>query len=335
MRAMVLHAHGDIGDIRYEADYAKPVAEAGEVVVRVRACTLNAHDLFTLKGMPGIRIPFPVIMGIDSAGQVDSVGAGVDEFSPGDRVMIDPFDRQQGKLVGEMLDGGLAEFLKVPSYVLVKLPDDVSFLDAAALPCAYGTAYRMMVTRGNIQAGEKVLILGASGGVGTCCVQLAKQAGATVIAAASSDEKLAKLKDLGADECINYKNVKFHKAIHELYGKPRVYDETGGVEVVVNYTGGDTWLPSLRCLAKNGRLLTCGATAGFDPTEDLRFIWTFEHNIMGSNGWSRDDLHALLDLTRAGQLKPVVEKKYALEDTHKAFSDLQDRRVFGKVAILP
>jgi len=223
----------------------------------------------------------------------------------------------------------------VPAHVLVPLDDDISFLDAAALPCAYGTAYRMMVTRGRIENGEKVLILGASGGVGTCCVQLASSAGATVIAAASSKEKLEKLKALGADEGINYREVEFHRAIQEMYGKPSLHGGDGGVDVIINYTGGDTWVPSLKCLAKDGRMLTCGATAGFNPVEDIRYIWTFEHNIIGSNGWSREDLLELLKLTREGKLNPVVEKQYALEDTREAFSDLEERRVFGKIAIVP
>ena len=334
MRAMVLRQHGEIDAIKYEEDYPTPEASEGEAIVRVKSCTLNAHDLFTLKGMPGINIPFPVVMGIDIAGVVESVGSPDAEFRPGDRVMIDPINRETGKLTGEMTDGGLAEFVKVALNQLVALPDELDFVDASALPCAYGTAYRMMVTRGQIKADETVLILGASGGVGTCCVQLAKEAGAKVIAAASSEEKLQKLKELGADECINYKEVDFKAAVHDLVGKPRIWG-VGGVDVVVNYTGGDTWLPSLKCLKLGGRLLTCGATAGFNPTEDIRYIWTFEHNIMGSNGWMHDDLHELIDLVRSGRLKPIVEKKYALEDAREAFADLRDRKAFGKIAIIP
>ncbi len=334
MRAMVLRAHGDVEAIEFERDYPDPVAGPGEAVIRVKACTLNAHDLFTLKGMPGIRIPFPVIMGIDVAGEIASVGDGVDDWKPGDRVVIDPADRKLGKLVGETIDGGLAEYLKVPTHQLVSLPDDVDFETAAALPCAYGTAYRMMVTRGRIASGENVLILGASGGVGTCCVQLAKQAGATVIAAASSQDKLDRLRALGADEGIDYLSENFVERIHARFGKPRVWGD-GGIEVVVNFTGGDTWVPSLRCLGKDGRMLTCGATAGFDPKEDLRFIWTFEQNIIGSNGWSREDLHALIAMTRDGSLKPVVEQRYALEDTHEAFRALRDRKAFGKLVVVP
>jgi alcohol dehydrogenase len=206
---------------------------------------------------------------------------------------------------------------------------------AAALPVAYGTAYRMMVTRGRIQPGEKVLILGASGGVGTCCVQLAKQAGATVIACASSDEKLARLAELGADVGINYATTDWVKECHALFGRARTHGEVkGGIDVVVNFTGGDTWTKSLRVLRHDGRLLTCGATAGYDPKEDLRYIWTFELNIIGSDGWAREDVHALLDLVKAGRLDPVLHpKRFPIADAADAMRLLDERQVFGKVIV--
>ncbi|WP_396047880.1 zinc-binding alcohol dehydrogenase family protein [Aeromicrobium sp. UC242_57] len=171
-------------------NWPDPVAGPGSVVVAVKACALNYHDLFTLRGMPGITIPFPIIMGIDIAGEIVEIGPDVDGWKVGDRVLIDPYDTVENKLVGEMMDGGLADFVAVHARTLMHLPDEVSFADAAALPVAYGTAYRMMMTRGQIQADEKVLVLGASGGVGTGCVQLARLAGAHVIAAASSEAKL-------------------------------------------------------------------------------------------------------------------------------------------------
>lgn len=335
MRAQVIREHGGIDDITLETDWPDPEAGPGQVVLKVGACTLNYHDLFTLRGMPGIKVPMPIIMGIDVAGEIAAVGDGVSDWKVGDRVLVDPHNRVRHKLLGEGEDGGLAEFVAVDDHQLIALPDTVSFEAAAALPVAYGTAYRMMVARGRIQPGEKVLILGASGGVGTCCVQLAKQAGAHVIVAASTEEKLARLKELGADEGINYATDDFRTVVTQQHGKPRVFGGDGGVDVVVNFTGGDTWVPSLRCLRKDGRLLTCGATAGYDPKEDIRFIWTFELNIIGSNGWVRDDLTALLDLTEAGSLVPVVDRAVPLEDTRDAFRLLDERKVFGKVAIVP
>jgi NADPH:quinone reductase-like Zn-dependent oxidoreductase len=234
-----------------------------------------------------------------------------------------------------MWHGGLAEYCRVPTHHLVSLPADVSYEAAACLPVAYGTAVRMMHTIGQVQRGDKVLILGASGGVGTCCVQLAREVGAEVIACASSDGKLSRLKDLGATHLIDYVKQDFVKWVHETYGKPHRRKFAGGVDVVVNFTGGDTWVPSLKVLHRGGKVLTCGATAGFDPKEDLRFIWTFELNIRGSNGWMREDLIALLDLVGSGKLKTIIDRELSLSDTNEAFRLLEDRAVFGKVIVKP
>ena len=335
MKAAVICQHGGPGSIQIERDYPDPKPEAGEVVIRVRAATLNYHDIFTRRGMPGIRVPMPCIMGLDFAGEIVEVGKDVaGDWRVGQRVMVDPVDRANfGGLIGEMRPGGLAEYCAVPAHHLMDLPAAVSYEQAACLPVAYGTALRMMHTIGKIQKGERVLILGASGGVGTCCVQLARLAGCEVIACASSESKLKRLRSLGADHLIDYTQQDFVKFAHEKWGKPHRRKFEGGVDVVVNFTGGDTWVPSLRALHRQGRLLTCGATAGFDPKEDLRFIWTFELQVLGSNGWMREDLHTLLDMIRDGRLQPVVDKELPLEEVNEAFRLLEDREVFGKVVL--
>ena len=223
------------------------------------------------------------------------------------------------------------------AHQLVKIPEGVSFSDAAALPVAYGTALRMMRTNGHVAAGEKVLILGASGGVGVCCVQLAKIAGAEVIACAGTDAKAKRLAALGADKTINYIEKDFMKEVFAMYGKPtrRGSGTDQGVDVVVNYTGGDTWVKSLKCLKVGGRLLTCGATAGYDPKEDIRFIWTFELKVLGSNGWARSDIVTLLELVQQGKLKVLVDKIYKLEEAREALRVIEDREVFGKIVVAP
>src|SRR5215470_2203336 len=336
MRAAVIYEHGGPGSIRCEPNFPEPKPATGEVLIHVKAASLNYHDIFTRRGMPGIKVPMPCIMGIDFAGEIVALGAAVNDWSVGERVMIDPVDRiGGGGLIGEVRPGGLAEYCAVPAHNLVRLPANVPYEAAAALPVAYGTALRMMVTIGQVQAGEKVLILGASGGVGTCCVQLAKLAGAEVIVCASSPEKLARLRELGADHGINYTQEDFVKWVYANYGKPHRRRFDGGVDVVVNFTGGDTWVPSLRALHRQGRLLTCGATAGFDPKEDLRYIWTFELNILGSNGWMRDDLNTLLDLISSGKLKPIIDRELSLPEVNEAFRLLEDRIVFGKVIVAP
>jgi alcohol dehydrogenase len=245
----------------------------------------------------------------------------------GRRVLIDPHIKPGGAL-GEHANGGLCERIAIEAENLIRMPDAVTFEQAAALPIAYGTAHRMLITRGKLQAGELVLILGASGGVGTGCVQIAKNLKARVIACASSTEKLRRLKELGADHVIDYTKEDFSKKAWEISGKQ-------GVDVLVNYTGGDTWVPSLRTLAKHGRLLTCGATAGFDPKTDIRYIWRREANIIGANGWTREDLEALLLEVERGTIKPIIDHVLPLADSADAMRILQDRKVFGKVIVTP
>jgi alcohol dehydrogenase len=337
MQALVLHQHGGLDQLTYLPDYRDPAAGPADVVIRMRACALNYHDVFTRKGMPGIKVPMPIIMGNDMAGDIAAVGAEVTDFKVGDRVLVDPIDRVNGGLLGELLDGGLAELTRVPAHMVVKLDPGVGYADAAALPVAYGTAYRMMVARGKISRGETVLILGASGGVGTCAVQLAKQAGATVVVAASSDDKLARLKALGADIGINYATTDWVRECQKTFGKARVFGGgSGGVDVVVNFTGGDTWTKSLRVLRRDGRLLTCGATAGYDPPEDIRFIWSFELNIIGSNGWSRQDVIDLVGMVKAGTLKPELHpRRFKLAEGREAMRVLEERQSYGKVIVEP
>jgi 2-desacetyl-2-hydroxyethyl bacteriochlorophyllide A dehydrogenase len=337
MKAVVLQAHGGTERLVHDPHYPDPKPGPGEVVLRVRACTLNYHDVFTMRGMPGISVPLPLVLGIDVAGEIDELGPEVEGFAVGDRVLVDPIERVNGGLLGETFDGGFAERVRVPAHMLVRLDDGIGFAEAAALPVAYGTAYRMMGARGTIRPGETVLILGASGGVGTCCVQLAKQAGATVVVCASSDEKIERLKALGADIGINYATTDWVAACQERFGRARVSRrDEGGVDVVVNFTGGDTWTKSLRVLRRDGRLLTCGATAGYDPKEDLRFIWTFELNIIGSNGWSREDIVALVDLVKRGSLRPVLHsRRYTLAEAPEAMAALESRGITGKVVVEP
>ena len=337
MKALVLRQHGDNDALTYETDFPDPQPGDGDVLLRVRASSLNYHDVFTRRGMPGIKIAMPAIMALDVAGEIVEIGPGVSGWKIGERVVADPINRVEGGLLGETSHGGLAELCLVRAHQLVRIPEGVSFTDAAALPCAYGTARRMMYTNGSVAAGEKVLILGASGGVGVCCVQLAKMAGAEVIACAGTEAKAARLRALGADHTINYVEQDFVKEIYARYGKPsrRGAGVHQGVDVVVNYTGGDTWVKSLRVLRVGGRMLTCGATAGYDPKEDLRFIWTFELKICGSNGWMREDLVALLDLVQAGRLKGLVDATFPLHEAKEALRRIEAREVFGKLVITP
>jgi alcohol dehydrogenase len=334
MKALVLSQHGGLENLQYVTDYPMPKVTDGHVIIKVGASSFNYHDAFTVKGMPGIKVPLPVIIGLDFAGEIAEVGANVQGWNVGDRVLVNPLNKTKG-LMGEMLDGGMAEYCLVSADQLIKMPDNVSYEEAAALPVAYGTAHRMLITHNTVKKGDRVLILGASGGVGTGCVILAKQLGAEVIACASSEDKLNKLKEIGADEVINYKEVDFSKWAVEKYGKPQRRNYEGGVDVVINFTGGDTWVPSLRCLKRGGKLLVCGATAGHDPKEDLRYIWSFELQVIGSNSFYIDNLTALMDMISKGEMKPMIDKVLPLSEAKEGLRLIQDREVIGKVVVTP
>jgi NADPH:quinone reductase-like Zn-dependent oxidoreductase len=334
MKAVVLREHGSLEKLQYVTDFPDPQVVEGHVVIRVRATSFNYHDVFTVRGMPGIKVPMPMIIGLDLAGEVLEVGPGVTGWKPGDRVLVNPLNRKKG-LMGEMMHGGLAEKCLVAVDQLLRMPEKVSFEEAASLPVAYGTAHRMIVTHDTIREGEKVIVLGASGGVGTGCVLLAKLRGAEVIACASSDDKIQRLKDLGADHVINYKEVDFSKWAIEKYGKPQRRTHDGGVDVVVNFTGGDTWAPTLRCVKRGGKILVCGATAGYDPKEDLRYVWSFELKIIGSNSFYDENLNALMDLIQQGRMKPVIDEVLPLERAVEGLRLIENREVFGKVVVTP
>jgi NADPH:quinone reductase-like Zn-dependent oxidoreductase len=334
MGALVLRKHGGLEALSVVDDHPVPAAVAGHVVIRVRASSFNYHDVFTVRGMPGIKVPLPVVLGLDMAGEIAEIGAGVTGWTVGERVLVNPLNKAKG-LMGEMLDGGMAEYCLVAADQLIAMPAGVSFEEAAALPVAYGTAHRMLITHDTVKKGDRVLVLGASGGVGTGCIILARHLGADVIACTSSEEKMQKLKALGADEVINVKETDFSKWVIENYGKPQRRSYEGGVDVLINFTGGDTWQPSLRCLKRGGKLLVCGATAGYDPKEDLRYVWSFELKIIGSNSFYDDDLRALMKLIAEGKMRPMIDKVLPLDQAREGLRLIQDREVIGKVVVTP
>ncbi|TAM74493.1 zinc-binding dehydrogenase [bacterium] len=333
MKAVIFDEHGPLENLRYVEDLAVPEAGPGECLVRVHAVGLNGFDPMILNGIPGLKIPLPMIPGGDIAGEIAALGPGVDAsaWSVGRHVSIMPL--MPPKMIGETLRGGACEYISVPAANLIPIPDGVSYEDAAALPVAYGTARRMMVTRGKVSKGESVLILGATGGVGTCCIQLAKLAGAEVVACGSSKEKCDRLKRLGADHVIDTSQQDFVDETIRLYGKPRVWGKSGGVDVIVNYIGGETWAKSLRALKHDGRMLTCGATAGFSPPTDIRYIWSFEQNVIGSNGWTSEDQAALLEMVAARKIAPVIHSVRPLARIKESLQELVDRKVFGKAIV--
>ena len=336
MKAVLTTAHGGPEVLQLRHDYPAPIPGPGDALVRVAATAVNFHDIFNRRGMLGVKIKLPVIVGSDIAGTVEALGQGVESHWLGKRVLVDPVMREgnQFGMLGETVDGGRAELVVVRQSMLVEIPAGVGFEQAAALPLAYGTAYRMMITRGKIRAGERIMVLGASGGVGVACMQLAQMIGAEVLAFASSDAKMRRLKEIGASHVANYIDKPFLDTVKEIYGKPRITG-AGGVDVAVNFTGGDTLPATQKCVNLNGRILCCGATAGFDLTLDARYWWTYEHTLIGSNGWHIDDLKILLDLVADGRLVPVIDKVLPLEETAEGERLLEDREVVGKVLLKP
>ena len=333
MRAAVVREHGEIENILIEDDFPEPDLEPGWARIAVKATSLNYHDLFTRRGMPGINLPLPLVVGSDIAGEVVEGAGGVVEATIGNRVLIDPLNMQRG-MIGERWNGGRAEYCVADAKQLVPIPDTVSYEIAACIPLAYATAHRMMVTRGDVKAEDTVLVMGASGGVGTACVLLAKRAGATVISCASTEEKLERLKDLGSDHGVNYVEQDMREASWEIAGKPRITGE-GGVDLLVNCTGGGSWIDSTRCMRKGGRLVTCGATAGFEDQIDIRYVWTYEHSLLGSNGWHRSDIVTMLEYAAEGSLLPVIDRVMPLEEVHEAERLMEEREVFGKIVLQP
>lgn len=338
MRALVLPRHGDLDVLELRDDHPHPEAKAGHVVLRVTASSLNYHDIFTIRGMPGIRIPFPVVPGLDVVGEISEIGPDTSsEWSVGDRVMVLPWSPEipQIGLIGEIYDGGLQEYAVINERLLIRIPDGVTDQQAATLPVAYGTARRMLIGKDAIRPDDRVLILGASGGVGTAAVQIAKALGAHVVAAVGSDEKGDALLALGADRFVNYREHDLARWVAENYGKPNRINSSTGMNVIINFTGGDTWGPTLKSAALGGKILVCGATAGYDPKEDLRYIWSYELQIIGSNGFAREDLVALLDDVAAGRLEPLISDVFPLSEAVEGLRRIRDREIIGKVVIEP
>jgi alcohol dehydrogenase len=325
MKAAVIERHGGIENIVYR-DFPDPVVGGNDVLIKVKACGLNYFDVFVRRGMPGLKQPLPWISGADVAGVVAQVGPNVKTFKVGDRVMIDPLTNEG--MMGEEVQGGLAELCRIPQDFVIPLDDRLSFEQAATIPANYGTTNRMLFTHGDVQKGNLVLILGASGGVGTACVQVAKAHGCKVIACAGTDAKCARLKKLGADETINYSTHDFSKEAWRISGKK-------GVDVCINFTGGETWHPSIRTLKQYGKLLTCGATAGFEAMTDIRFIWQREVKIIGSNGYTKADVAKGMTDIAEGRLQVPEYQTFPLSKLGEAEALMESRDFFGKIVLLP
>ncbi len=340
MRALFLSRHGSLDELEF-GELPDPVAGPGEVTVRLRAAALNHLDLFVLEGLPGVNLAFPHVGGADGAGVLESIGPGVTGWAAGDEVVLNPglwcgeceFCRKGEEslcvrfgLLGEHTAGTFAELVKVPAASLGRKPGHLAWVEAAALPLTFLTAWRMLVTRARLQAGETVLIHGVGGGVALAALAIAKRAGARALVTSSSGEKLVRAKELGADETIEYSIADVAREVRRLTGRR-------GVDVVVETTGDATWMSSLRSAAKGGRIVTCGATTGPSPNEEIRLVFWNQLSILGSTMGSLADWRAMLAAVAEWRLRPVVDSVLPLERGRDAYERLAGGRHFGKVVV--
>jgi len=342
MKAAIFRQHGDVDVLEY-ADVSEPQIRANEVLIEVKACALNHLDLFVRNGMPGIEIPLPHILGNDIAGVVREVGELVTWVKPGDEVMVQPGVScghceaclsgqdnlcREYDIIGYRRDGGYAEFVAVPGVNVFPKPANLSWEEAASLPLVTVTAWHMLVGRANVRPGEDVLVHAAGSGVGSVAIQIAKLLGARVITTASAEEKLAKAKELGADEVINYTRDDWPKEVKRL-------TDRRGVDVVFEHTGSATWQGSISSLKNNGRLVTCGATSGFDARTDLRQVFYRHLTILGSFMGSKAELLEAMKFVKRQQIRAVVDRVLPLSEAREAHSLLENREQFGKVLLRP
>jgi NADPH:quinone reductase-like Zn-dependent oxidoreductase len=342
MQAVQFTDHGGPEVVEY-GSVPDPEPRPGEVLVDVRAGALNHLDVWTRNGLPGIDLELPHVPGSDAAGVVSRVGEGVSRFKVGDRVAVTAgvscgeceFCRNgefplcvDFEILGEHSTGVHSEYAAVHEDNLVAVPEGVDWETAAAAPLVFGTAWRMLVTRADVSPGERVLVMGASGGVGHAAVQIAADAGAEVVAAAGSERKLDYARELGADHAVDYESENVADAVRELTGKR-------GVDVVVDHVGGDTWSDSLRALARGGRLVTCGATAGPRPQTDIPRIFGNQLTILGSTMATPGEVDDALAKVWDGTFEVRVRETLPMSESARAHELLENREGFGKVVVVP
>lgn len=341
MKAVIFRGHGGPEKLEF-TDVEDPRPGPDEVLVRVRSCALNHLDIWVRQGIPAYKIALPHISGCDVSGEVISAPPS-SGLTAGARVMISPglscfkcamclagHDNlcDSYAILGAGVDGGYAELVKARSSDVLSIPEEVSFDQAAAFALTFLTAWHMLVTRCRILPGEDVLVLAAGSGVGSAAIQIAKLAGARVIAAARSDEKCRRAREIGADEAINYEVEDFSKKVRSMTAGR-------GVDIVFEHTGSETWTRSILSLAKNGRLVTCGATSGNEVQTDLRYLFSRQLTLMGSMMGTRRELVTLLKLVEEGKIHPVIDSTFPLSEARQAQTRMLERQNFGKIVLKP
>ncbi|OGQ52169.1 MAG: hypothetical protein A2W66_03515 [Deltaproteobacteria bacterium RIFCSPLOWO2_02_56_12] len=341
MKAVRIHEHGGVDKLRYEEVQEPKLSSPTEAIVQLKTAALNRIDLWNREGLTGMDIALPHILGADGAGIVAQVGEQVHNVKKGDAVCLYPpsgcgqceycfTDREfmciRLRALGERLQGTYAEYVKLPAANCFPIPPGLSFEEAAAFPLVFLTVWRMLVTNAELKPGEHVLILGIGGGVATAALQIARHMGAHIFVTSSSDEKLELAKNWGANHGINYLRSDFAKEVRALTGKR-------GVDVVVDCVGGESWVKSLAALARGGRLVTCGATAGANPQTDIRRIFWNHLKIFGSTLGSREEFRQLLAFMQISKVRPIVDQIFSLKDVAAAQRRLEEGKQFGKIVL--
>lgn len=340
MKALAIYEHGDVDKLQI-VELPKPTIGLDEVLIDVKAVGLNHLDLFVREGLPNLKLPMPHILGSDFAGVIADIGANVRDLKAGQRVTVNPgvscgrcefcLAGEQSlcaefAILGEHTTGGAAEFARVPAVNVLPIPDTYPFEMAAAAPLVFLTAWRALISRARLREGEDVLILGAGAGTSTAAIQIAKHAGARVFVTSSSDDKLRKAKEIGADVGLNYKTQEWDREVFALTGKR-------GVDVVFESVGAATWRKSIRTLTRGGRMVVIGATTGPNPAEEIRAIFWKQIEILGSTMSNQREFREVMKLVFRGELKPILDTVMPLERAREAHQRLAKGEQFGKIVL--
>jgi NADPH:quinone reductase-like Zn-dependent oxidoreductase len=342
MKALYFSQHGELDEIQY-GEVPDPVVGSDDVLVRVRACALNHLDIWVRRGWPSLKLEMPHWCGADVSGEIAQVGSAVSEWQLGQRVVVYPginiFEDEYTRrgeetvspgyaILGEHVRGGAAELISVPAGNLLALPENIEFPDAAAPLLVSLAAWRMLIHRAGLRAGESVLVVGSGGGVNSMAIQIAKLAGATVYVVAGNGEKAGRAQELGADVVLDRSQVDWGKEIYRLTSKR-------GVDVVVDNVGKATLNASMLAVARGGRIVIIGNTTGPKTEIDIRYIFGKQISLIGSTMGSREDFRTVTSLLWAGRLKPVVDRVMPLSRGKEAYQIIEKGEHFGKIVLTP